>query len=148
MIKTQHVKFLAVILNKMIYRENNYLTMGNKGFKDAYNQSTGLGISIRTIYYYQARLKEFHMILKKPRRLPATELGERWQSSMTHLLPEGMRMLKRAGFDVYRIINKITRLTRLRKKESSRESTREDSNGSMRPIAEVIGKTMENIKQE
>jgi len=148
MIKPQHVKLLAVILNKMTYFENNYLTMGNEGFQDAYNQSTGLGISIRTIYYYQARLKEFNMILKKPRRWPATKSGSRWQSSMTELLPKGMIILKKAGFDVFKIINEITRLKRLRKKESSRESTREDSKSSMRSIAEVISKSMESIKPE
>jgi len=147
-IKPHHVKLLSVDLDYMELFGKDYLIMSVEALRTAYNKAMKINISIRSIYYYQARLKEFNMIIKKPRRLPATTYGARWQSSLTFITKAGLFQLFRDGKDAFNRIKKIKAVMTATKKESSRESAREDSKGSMKPIAEVIGKTMENLKPQ
>lgn len=147
-LKGQHKDLLSMILNKMKWAGKTYLEAKNETLLKWYNQHAQRNICIRTYYYYQARLKEHLAIKKVSRRSPDNEHGWIVLPSLTSLLPEGMRLLRRVGVDVYNVINEIKAERKALKTEASDREIDEASVEGLAPLGEIAKRVILDLKTE
>ena len=147
-IKGHHKDLLSMLLNKMKWAGKTYLEAKNKTLLKWYNQHAQRNVCIRTYYYYQARLKEHLAVNKTSRRSPDNEHGWIVLPSLTTILPEGMRLLRRAGVDVYNIINVIKEEMKAKRAEASERDLKEASESGLTSLGEIAKQIIKDLKTE
>ncbi len=137
-IKGHHTRVLGVILNKMKYRNQLYITPTQETLRNDVNQAAEQERSIRTLNYDLARLELFGLIERQQRTRKIRFIGRIFDSTLYKIPYKGLMFLHRANIAVFDIVKKIKGALNSKRAEPQRAGARGGSGESFSSLGEVL----------